>query len=799
MSSDAFVALALAPPLLTSRVASMFIELRHFSRVIRRSPSSAAVTVLTLALTLGVGTALFALVDAVVLTPPPFAEPESLVLIGEVPVESTSALPRPVRRTTFERWREYRHVITQVEAFDGTNMTLTGHGPAERVSGTAVTPGFFSLLGVSPMLGRTWGEEDDESDVTVVSEDFWRVKLGADPNVLGSLLVLGGRSFTVVGVFPKRFSFGSPSDVWVPLRRFPIVSVIGRLAPGATAARASLALDEVSSRVTPPTRAVALPLAGVIAGTAGNIVPLLLLGAAVAISLAMINLAGLLVVRAIERHREFAIRRALGASAMQIAKLLLIEAHVFVALGAIGGTLVAYWITPLVGRFALEQFRHAAISDLEVNWRAMAALCLAVWPCAWLCGLAVSASGLRANGRDLLSRNAGAGPRELAFRRILVAAEVTLAFVLLASLAVVGQSLHRTFDIDPGFDAVGVLTVGVSLPAARYPDQQRVAAFYQNLDQVLSGQLGRQNVALVDELPLTGDSGRSFVGARQGQTDRESVLRVAGTGYFDVMRIPIVDGRGFEGDDDRSVPARVVISQSIAHELFGDLPAAGRRIWVAALEGMAEVVGVAGDVKHRELDEPALSTIYLSAWQEPSRTSRIVVRSDRGASDILSILRTEVERLDRELPVYGVRPMEDYVQTSPGIPTRRVMAVCFLAFAALAVIVAGLGIFGIFTHELARRRFEFALRLALGANPAQLQGSMAGRAAALVAAGVVPGILLATVASRMLGSVLADIDSTDPVAFAAVAAVLFFVAGIAVAAPARRVARTDPALVLRGD
>ena len=394
------------------------------------------------------------------------------------------------------------------------------------MSATAVTPGLFSLLGVSPTIGRTWSEEHAASDVAVLAEGIWRVKLGADPNVLVSVLVLGGRRFTVVGVLPKRFTFGlNRSDVWVPLPRFasdsrdarPPVRVLGRLAPGTTAVRASLTLDGVSSRATPPARAVALPLAGVIAGTLGSIVPLLLLGASAAISLALINLTGLLVVRAIERHREFAIRRALGASATQLAKQLLIEAHVLVALGAVGGILVALWITPLVGRLALDQFGSVATSDLEVNWRAITALGLAVWPCAWLCGLAVSARGLRAKGSDLLSRTAPAGPRELALRRLLVAAEITLAFVLLASLAVVGRSLQRTFAINPGFDAAHVLTAQVSLPPVRYPDLQRVAAFYQNIDQALSNRLGRENVAIVDELPLTGDSGRSVAGAPRSE------------------------------------------------------------------------------------------------------------------------------------------------------------------------------------------------------------------------------------------------------------------------------------------
>ena len=579
----------------------------------------------------------------------------------------------------------------------------------------------------------------------------------------------------------------------------PLVRVLARLAPGSTAARASLALAEVSGRASPPLAVVALPLAGFITGALGNIVLLLLLGAAAAIALAVINLAGLLVVRAIERHREFAIRRALGAGAMRLARQLLIETHVLVASGAVAGILVALWITPLVGRVAVDQFRNIALGDLQVNWRAIAALGLAVWPCAWLCGLPVAARALRVKGSDLLCRAASAGPRELTLRRALVAAEITLAFVLLASLAVVGRSLQRTFAINPGFDAAHVLTAGISLPAARYPDLQRVGAFYQNIDHVLSDRLGRRNVAIVDELPLTGDSGRSFVGLHLGQADRESVLRAAGTGYFDVMGIPIVDGRGFEEHDDQSAPVRVVISQSLARELFGDARSAGRRVWVARLGRMAEVVGVVGDVKHRALDEPALSTIYVSAWQQPSPTSKLVVRSSRADSDVLRILRKEVEQLDSELPVYGARPMEEIVQTSPGLPTRRVIAVCFLGFAALAIVVAGLGIFGVVTHDLARRRFELALRVALGANPAQLRGSIVGRTAAIVAAGLVPGVLLAIVVSRMLGSVLADINSTDPVAFAAVAAVLFVVAGIAIAAPTRQVTRTDPALVLRGD
>ncbi len=440
---------------------------------------------LTLALTMGVGTAIFALLDAVVLTPPPFVEPESLVLVGEVPAGTTAATPYPVSWTTFQRWREYRRAVTQVEAFDSTNMTLTGRGPAERVSGTAVTTGFFSLLGISTVLGRTWSEEQSDSDVAVVSEGFWREKLGMDA-ALGRPILLGGRSFTVIGVLPPQFEFGlNPSDVWVPLRRLPRVRVLARLAPGTSAVEASLVLDEVSRQATPPAKALARPVTAVIAGSAAAIVPLMLVAAAVAVSLAVINLTGLLGVRAIERHREFAIRRALGARTIEIVKQVVVEAHVVVAAGAAGGILVALWVTPWVGRLG-----RIPATGISVSWKAMAALGIVAWACAWLCGLAVAARGYRVSGSELLSRATSPGPRERSLRSALVCIEVMLAFVLLASLALVGRSLQRTLAIDPGFDAAGVLTAGVSLPRERYPDAPRVAAFYRSVGTVLSDRWG---------------------------------------------------------------------------------------------------------------------------------------------------------------------------------------------------------------------------------------------------------------------------------------------------------------------
>jgi putative ABC transport system permease protein len=776
-------------------------------RGLRRNPAFAGVAVLTLALTLGIGTALFTLVDVAVLTPPPFADPDTLILLGELPASVSAGPPRQVGWTTFEQWREYRQVVEQVEAVDAINMTFTGRGPAQRVGCMAVSPGYFSLLGITTMMGARWDEQQAGSDVAVVSERFWRSTLASDPSIIGGVVTLGGRPFIVVGVVPNRFSTGSgATDVWFPLRRpanpteeGPQLRVLARLGRGVTGAQAAAILDEVSSRASPPSRAVVVPLTQSMRGAFGNIVRLLFLGAALAILLAVVNLASILVARAIGRHREFAIRRALGGSATQLARQLFVEAHVLIAIGAIGGVIVALAITPLVGRLVSDQFANVPFDNLTVNWRAMVALALAVWPCAWLCGLAVSTRALRAQGSDLVSRRTSAGPGEQALRRVLVAAEIALAFVLLVSLAVVGRSLQRTFAIDPGFDAEHVVTVGLSLPQVHYPDEQRIGAFYRALDGKLSMRFGRENVSVIDELPLTGDAGRSAVGQFQGDNDREAVVRSVGTSYFAVMRIPIVEGRGFDERDDRTSPARVVVSQSLARSLFGGAQASGRRVYVAALRDMADVIGVVGDVRHRALDEVPLATLYVSAWQQPSRTSRIVIRQSAPFATVVATLRAEIAQLDSELPVYGATMMADIVQNSPGIPTRRVMAACFVGFATLGIVIAGLGIFGVVTHDLVRRRFEFALRLALGANPAQLQRSVAARAGIMVAAGIVPGVILAIVVSRMLHSVIADIASIEPLALMAVAAVLSLAAAIAVAAPALGIARTDPALVLRSE
>jgi predicted permease len=386
-------------------------------------------------------------------------------------------------------------------------------------------------------------------------------------------------------------------------------------------------------------------------------------------------------------------------------------------------------------------------------------------------------------------------------RRVFVTAVVALACVLLVSLSLVGRSLRNVLNVSPGFDARGVLTLPLLMPDAKYPSPERVASFQSALHSALEARVGTGTVSMINELPLTHDRGRRVVRAQPTDPRREAVLREAGAGYFDVMRIPLVAGRGFDARDNAAASPRVVVSQSLAETLFTRELAVGRHIVVGGgrFAVNAEVIGVVGDVKHRALDDAFLSTVYLSAAQSPSRNVILVVRGQRPDADIVAAVREEVARLDRDVPVHGVRSMQDMVAASPGVPARRVLTATFMGFALLAVVLAGIGLFGVVAHDVASRRKELALRLALGADPMRIVMRTIGQGAWMVAAGLLVGAVLSIWAARGLRSLAFETGRFDPVNIALAAAVLMVVGAVAVLPAARRAARTDPLSALRSD
>ena len=679
---------------------------------------------------------------------------------------------------------------------------------AERVSATNVTPWFLTLLGVAPALGRSFDLDDVGRPVVIVSHAFWHGKLAADPGAIGRQLVLGGQPHTIVGVLPERFFFElNECDVWRP---FPVppaqairsgyrVRAIARLPRQLPAAALAAALDDVSRSSSPPSRAVVTAIAAAIAGDAPGMLGLLAGAAALALLIAFTNLAGLLIVRSIDRGRELAVRSALGARPLEIARQLLLEAETLVAIGTAGGVLLALWMTPPVGRLALQQFGGIVGRDVAVSWRVIAGVSIVAAASAWICGWLPALAASRRSVGDVLRRRGTPPPRERMLRRALVTGEVALAFVLLASMTLVGRSLFGMLDVDPGFDANGVMTMSVSLPAAKYTGVDRVTSFYSALQRALEDRFGVRAISIVDELPLTGDRGRRLVGARPTDAGREAVLRTTAAGYFDVMRIPIVAGRPFDGTDNASAPTRIVMSRSLAERLFPAEQAVGRRVWFTPAAQPAEIVGVVGDVKHRALDEAALPTVYVSSLQSPSNSSVVVVRSGRPDADVIAAAREEVARLDPALPVYGRRSMRAVVAASPGVPARRVLTATFMGFALLAVVLGGIGLFGVAAHDVASRRTELAIRMALGADPARILGATIRPGAVMVASGLAAGSVLSIWTARALSGLGYASGHLDAVS-AGVAAATLTVAGAAAVLPAAlRAARTDPLIALRSE
>lgn len=793
----------------------MLIDLRHLLRNLRRSPASAAAAVLTLSLTLGAGTAIFAVVDAVLLTPPPFTNPDALVTLGEVLPGDPASARRPVRYATLEAWRERAGSLAAMEGSDGTHLTLTELGAAERVHVTDVTPGFLPLLGVAPALGRMFEANDLSQPVVILTDAFWRAKLAADPAAIGRPLVLGDRAHTIVGVLPEQFVFPLDQvDVFRPLPLPPPdpadpearagfrLGVMARLARNATAEDLKAALDEVSRRSSPPAHVGATPLAVAIARGSTRTLGLLAGAAGLAFLIACANLAGLLLVRSIDRRRELAVRTALGARPSEIARQLMLEAETLVAIGIAGGVLLALWLTPVVGRLALEQFGALAGREVTVSWRVVGVVTMVAAACAGLCGLLPAYIASRRNVVDVLARGVTPAPREIAVRRVFATAVVALACVLLVSLSLVGRSLRNVLNVHPGFDARGVLTLAIGLSSAtKYASPERRASFYSALHKALEERLGPSTVSLINELPLTHDGSRGVMRIRPTDPAVEVVRREVGTAYFEVMRIPLLAGRPFDARDDAAAPFRVVVSQSLAEQWFPGERPIGRHLRMGpAGRALAEIIGIAGDVKHRSLDaEGFWPTVYVSAWRSPSRSMLLVVRSQRPDADVVAAVREEVARLDADVPVHAVRSMQDVAAASPGVPARRVLTATFVGFALLAIVLGGIGLFGVVAHDVASRRTELAIRLALGADPMRILLRTLGQGAWMVGSGLVVGGVLSIWAARALDSIVFATGRFDPLNLAAAAAVLMVVGAVAVLPAARRAARTDPLSALRSE
>ena len=810
-------------------------DIRYACRMLAKNPGFSVLAVLTLALGLGANTALFSVVNGVLLNPLPYPQPEQLVTLHESkPNFETGAIPY----LNFVDWQEQNHTFSSMAISRGYSFSLTGMGEAERLQGEWISAGFFQTLGVKPVIGRDLASEDDQfgaGPVALISAAFWKRKFGSSPEVLGKSIILDGTSYTVVGVIPATFNLEvssfSTGDVYAPIRQWSNPYLrnrkaalglhgIGRLKPGTTLEQAKADLQDVAANL-----ARAFPEAN--KGTSASILPmkqnmvghiqpyLLALLAAVGFVLliACVNVANLLLARSTARTREFAIRAAIGASQGRIMRQLLVESSLLAAAGGVAGLALAAWGT----QAALSRLPTALPRATEIGVDARVLLFTAVISLAAgiLFGLAPALKTAKPDLHETLKEGArgSVGTRHGA-HRVLVVMEMAMAVVLLIGAGLMVRSLARLWRVNPGFDPRNLLTFSVSLPPAMNPAKPEAKrAVLRALDDRLLSTPGVQAVSLSwGAFPMYGEDDQWFWPDGQPKPQSASEMNwtldyIVDPGYLKAMKIPLKRGRFLAAQDDEHAPLAIVIDDVFAAKFFAQQDPVGQRINLASPEAKAEIVGVVGHVNQWGLDSdetmPLRAQMYLSLQQMPDdwftgpAGASVVVRSQGAPESVIGPVRQAIHGISADEVVYGFETMDSIIASS--LAARRFSMILLGAFAVLAVVLASVGIYGVISYLVGRRTHEIGVRMALGARRADVLGLILGQGAQVALLGVGLGLVAAFALTRLMArfSLLFGVSPTDPVTFAGVSVVLIAVALAACYLPARRATRVDPMVALR--
>ena len=803
---------------------SLIQDLRYAVRTLLKSPGFTFVAVGVLALGIGLNVAVFSVVDAVLLRPLPFHDPGSLVVI---PVRGASLDGQPgTRAMNLVDWRHQTQVLDEITDYMIGGANLAGGETPARLRVAVVAPNFFRTLGVNTRIGRAFRDDEGTSgngSVVVLNHGLWRRRFGADPGIVGRSIFLNGRSYLVIGVMPAGFSFPEQRDVWIPRTTpwdgsrtdmFRLVlnqTVVGRLkrglsldqgrALGETAVQRWLAAHPAAQPRFSASQASFLPLQALLGRGAGARLHLALAAVGVVLLIACANVAGLSLARAMVREHELALRTALGAGLGRLSRQLLTESLVLTGGGVAGGLVLAVW-----GREALSFLvpqSLVGVVTLSLDARVLAFVFLLTAACAVLCGLSPAVVARRPSLTRAL--HSGARPvtaRSARLRHALVTGQIALALVLVASATWLIEGLARLERTDPGFRADGVLTAELALPTARYPTIATRRAFYRELFARLRGSPGVTAAGGASALPLThGEITLTKVG-QLGETANDVATAgrlVVTSGYFAAMGIPLVAGRDLAATDDSAAPSVVVVSRSLARRVGLGGHAVGTQVRADMFGDSAvrTVVGVAGDVREWELSEDPLPAIYFPYAQHDASRLTLVVRGALQPTSLASEIRAAVRAVDPSLPVYNVRSMDQV--TAESIAVHRGLTRVLLLFGALALLLAALGLYGTLAFTAAQRTREIGVRLALGAEPAEILVLVLREGAKTTTAGLLLGLAGAWSASRLLGHVLVGLSVADPLGLLASVAVLAAVAMLAAYLPARRATAVDPLVALRSE
>ncbi|MFN2567400.1 MAG: ADOP family duplicated permease [Gemmatimonadaceae bacterium] len=799
-------------------------DLRYAVRVLRRSPGFAAAAVVTLALGIGANAAIFSLVNAVLLRPLPYHEPERLVRLWETTPQG--AQRNVVSPGNYLDWRARAKSFAALGAHTWSHgIALAGEGEPRRVMTTGVTPSLLAAIGVVPMVGRLFGDEEARAaDVVLLSDGLWRTHFGADRRVIGRRIVLDERPHTVVGVMPPHFDFPSEEiELWRPVppgllnptqRRGHNLFVVGRLASGATIAGAQAEMSTLAA-------ALARQYPEAMAGWGVNVVslhgdlvaavrPLLLVllgGVGLILLIACANIANLLLARAATREREMAVRGALGAERGRLVRQLLTEGLVLATAGGLLGLAIAPPV--LRGLIALAPGNIPLLDDVRIDPTVLGFAAAATLFSTALFALAPALRLARADLQATLraSQGSAAGLRHARLRSALLVAEVALSLVLLIGAGLLLRSARRLSEVDHGFRADGLLTVSLDLPRVRYDSTPKHVAFYGLLLERVRAIPGVAGVAATSEPPATG-ANMTFSFAIEGRraaspSGREApqVLHVVTPEYFRVLGVPLVRGRAFDDRDRAGAPAVAIVNRALARLHWPTEAPLGRRISFAGPEGpWLQIVGVVGDTRMVSPDLPPAPAVYIPHAQKEWHWlawMTLMVRADSGRDprSLAPAVQTAVWELDRRLAIHEVATVDDLYGESTA--RRRFATTLLTTFAALALFLGTVGMYGVLSYAVAQRRREIGIRLALGAGARQVMRAVLGQALGLTALGVIIGTGGALALTRLLGTLLYEVSPTDPITYAGVASLLALVAALAAWMPAWRATRIDPLVVLR--
>jgi putative ABC transport system permease protein len=806
-------------------------DIRFGLRMLIKSPSLSIVATIALALGIGANTAIFSVVNAVLLRPLPFPNPDSLVALFETDsqrgyVRGSHAYPNffdlRTQNTTFER----------VASYHSSDYVMTGRGEPARLQGAVVTADLFPLLGVAPMLGRTFLPEEDKPSetgrVVILSHALFQKQFNADPSLLNQAITLEGISFTVVGVMPPGFEFpiqNDPVELWTTIAgdaagKSPITNqrgahflqVIGRLKPGVTEEQAQADITAIGARLEqqyPDTNThKSLRLEPALTALVGDIRPalLILLGAVACVLLiACANVANLLLARATGRHKEMAIRTALGASRVRVIRQLLTESVMLSLLGGAVGLLLAVWWSDLLIALGKEDIPRAV--HVGIDWRVLAFTLGVSLFTGLIFGLAPAFHSSKTELVESLKesgRGTSAGIRRNRVRNVLAVIELAVAVVLLVGAGLLIKSLWRLQNVNSGLRPENVLTFNVTLPEIKYNSDAQ-GRFFIDLKSRLESTPGVQAASTIFPLPLSGDrfsisfeiEGRPLAPKDHPSGD----FFTTGVGYFRAMGIPMIKGRDFDDRDKHGSTPVMIISETFVRQYFPNEDPIGRRVHpgISSIEGedstMREIVGVVGDVRNRNLSTEPRAAYYVPQTQVPFGQMVAVVKTNSEPRSFIPAVTKQVAAMDQNLPLFGVKSMEEYLSASVAAP--RFSTTLLSIFAGVALVLTVVGLYGVMSYSVAQRTNEIGIRVALGAQSRDVLLMIVKHGSKMILIGLAIGLGLAFVLTRLIASLLFGVTAKDPFTFVAVSVLLAIVALIACYVPAWRATKVDPMEALR--